>query len=314
MIFERVVKQLEIITNATDFKLENDTAVAMGKFDGVHMGHRRLLEEILARKAKGLAACVFTFDPAPAVLFGQSDGRELTTREEKRVLFRRIGVDILIEFPLDRQSAAILPEEFAREVLARRMNVRFLAAGTDLSFGAGGRGNAGLLQKMAPECGFTVKTIPKVLYKGQEISSTGVRSRIEEGDMEVAEQMLGMPYTIMGKVTHGKKLGRTLGMPTVNLIPPAGKLMPPNGVYFSVVTVRGKRFRAISNIGCKPTVTDERLLGVESYLYDFDEDVYGEEIEVGLLKFRRKEKRFSGVGELKAAMMEDISAGRGFEP
>lgn len=314
MIFERVVKQLEIITNATDFKLENDTAVAMGKFDGVHMGHRRLLEEILARKAKGLAACVFTFDPAPAVLFGQSDGRELTTREEKRVLFRRIGVDILIEFPLDRQSAAILPEEFAREVLARRMNVRFLAAGTDLSFGAGGRGNAGLLQKMAPECGFTVKTIPKVLYKGQEISSTGVRSRIEEGDMEAAEQMLGMPYTIMGKVTHGKKLGRTLGMPTVNLIPPAGKLMPPNGVYFSVVTVRGKRFRAISNIGCKPTVTDERLLGVESYLYDFDEDVYGEEIEVGLLKFRRKEKRFSGVGELKAAMMEDISAGRGFEP
>lgn len=304
---------MEIITNATDFNLERDTAAAMGKFDGVHVGHRRLLEEILTQKEKGLAACVFTFDPAPAVLFGQSDGRELTTREEKRVLFGRMGVDILIEFPLDRQSAAIPPEEFAREVLAKRMNVRFLAAGADLSFGAGGKGNAGLLQRMAPECGFTVKTIPKVRFKGQEISSTGVRAAIEAGEMEAAERMLGMPYTIMGQVSHGKKLGRTLGMPTVNLIPPEGKLLPPNGVYFSMVTVRGKRYRAISNVGFKPTVTNERLLGVESYLYDFDEDIYGEEIEVGLLKFRRHEKRFSGVGELKAAMMEDISAGRGLE-
>ena len=147
---------MEIITGTTDFYLEKDTAAAIGKFDGVHIGHRRLLEEIQACKKNGMASCVFTFDPAPAVLFGSRDSRELTTREEKRILFERMGVDILIEFPLTLESAAMPPEMFAEEVLAKRMNVRFVAAGRDLSFGAGGKGNAELLCRMGPELGFAV--------------------------------------------------------------------------------------------------------------------------------------------------------------
>lgn len=136
---------MEIIAGTTDFYLEKDTAVAIGKFDGVHLGHRRLLEEILNKKKNGLAACVFTFDPTPAVLFGLSDGKELTTREEKRRLFEHLGIDILIEFPLTKETAATEPERFVTEILAKQMNTRFVAAGEDLSFGKNGAGNAELL-------------------------------------------------------------------------------------------------------------------------------------------------------------------------
>ena len=300
---------MEIISNTTDFYLEKETAVAIGKFDGVHIGHRRLLEEILSCRSKGMAACVFTFEPAPAVLFGQSDGRELTTREEKRLLFERMNVDILIEFPLTLETAAMSPKTFVTEILAKQMNTRFIAAGNDLSFGARGEGNAELLRKMAPELGFTVRTIDKVCLNGQEVSSTYVRNRVESGDLVLAEKLMGMPYMVVGKVVQGRQIGRTLGFPTVNILPGEGKLLPPNGVYYSSVRYNGRSYRAISNVGCKPTVTDEHVMGVESYLYDFDRNIYGESIEVYLHEFRRPEQRFQDIESLKNQLEQDIAAG-----
>lgn len=301
---------MEIIAGTTDFYLEKDTAVAIGKFDGVHLGHRRLLEEIIDKKKDGLAACVFTFDPTPAVLFGLSDGRELTTREEKRRLFERLGIDILIEFPLTKETAATEPERFVSEILAKQMNTRFVAAGDDLSFGKNGAGNALLLEKMAPQLGFCVKTIEKIEVDGIEVSSTYIRKLVEEGRMEEAESMLGMPYTLVGTVEHGNHIGHTLGFPTVNLLPPAGKLLPPNGVYYAAVRYNGRVYKAISNVGTKPTVSEEKVMGVESYLYDFDQDIYGQEIEVALKGFRRPERKFSSLEELKTQLDLDIADGR----
>ena len=303
---------MEIIANTTDFYLDMETAVAIGKFDGIHIGHRRLLEEILEKKKEGLCACVFTFDPAPAVLFGWSDGRELTTREEKHLLFERMGVDMLIEFPMNPQTAAIPPETFVEEILAERMQTRFVASGNDLSFGAKGAGTPGLLKKMAPELGFQVRVIDKVCLDGRQISSTYVRSCVEKGQMELAKRLLGMPYFAAGTVVPGHQLGRTLGFPTMNLIPPKSKLLPPNGVYYSQVRCHGKLYHAISNVGYKPTVTKEQVLGIESYLYDFNENAYGESVEVHLLKFRRPEKRFDSVEELRRQLQEDVEAGAGF--
>lgn len=300
---------MEIITNTTDFYLEKETAVAIGKFDGVHIGHRRLLEEILSCKRKGMAACVFTFDPAPAILFGQSDGKELTTKEEKRLLFERMNVDILIEFPLSPENAAIPPVTFAAEILAKQMNTRFVAAGNDLSFGAKGEGNADLLRRLGPELGFTVKTIDKVRLNGQEVSSTYVRHMVESGDLILAEKLMGMPYMVAGRVATGKRIGRTLGFPTVNILPGEGKLLPPNGVYYSSVRYNGRSYRAISNVGCKPTVTDEHVMGVETYLYGFDKEIYGESIEVYLHEFRRPEQRFEDVEALRRQLQQDIEAG-----
>ena len=287
---------MEIIAGTTDFYLEKDTAAAIGKFDGVHLGHRRLLEEILNKKKNGLAACVFTFDPTPAVLFGLSDGKELTTREEKRRLFERLGIDILIEFPLTKETAATEPERFVTEILAKQMNTRFVAAGEDLSFGKNGAGNAELLEKIEVD--------------GIEVSSTYIRKLVEEGRMEEAEKMLGMPYTLVGRVEHGNHIGHTLGFPTVNLLPPAGKLLPPNGVYYAAVRYNGKVYKAISNVGTKPTVSSEKMMGVESYLYDFAQDIYGQEIEVALKSFRRPERRFGSLGELKKQLDLDIADGR----
>lgn len=301
---------MEIITNTTDFYLDRETAVAIGKFDGIHIGHRRLLEEIREKKKDGLCTCVFTFDPAPAVLFGWSDGKELTTKEEKHVLFERAGVDILIEYPMNPGTAATAPETFVTEVLAERMQTRFLAAGSDLSFGAGGSGNAQLLRKMGTELGFQVKVIAKVCLEGREVSSTYVRSCVEKGDMRLAEKLLGMPYPVMGTVVEGNRLGRKLGFPTVNLLPAGSKLLPPNGVYFSKVRHRGRLYRAISNVGYKPTVTEERVMGLESYLYDFDGDIYGEPIEVYLLQFSRPEQRFETVEALRRQLETDVEKGR----
>ena len=304
-----MVEQLEIIVNTTQFYLEKETAVAIGKFDGVHIGHRRLLEEILAQKEQGLKACVFTFDPAPAVLFGGSDGKELTTRDEKRALFERMGVDILVEFPLTPETAATPPMEFAREILAKQMNTRFIAAGTDLSFGAGGRGNAQLLRELGPELGFTVKTIEKVCVDGVEVNSTYIRQLVSQGEMIKVEQYLGAPYTVAGRVVHGNQIGRTIGFPTVNLLPEPTKLLPPNGVYYAGVLYQGKRYRAISNVGYKPTVSQEKRMGVESYLYDFHQEIYEEPIEVYLYDFKRPEQKFESLEKLKEQLDRDIADG-----
>ena len=300
---------MEIISRTTDFYLEKDTAAAIGKFDGVHIGHRRLLEEVLRCKKEGLKACVFTFDPPPSVFFGQTDGRELTSGEEKRLLFERMGVDILIEFPLTPETAAIPPEEFVSRILVEQMNVRLIAAGRDLSFGAKGAGNAALLQKMGSELDFRVKIIEKVCIEGQEVSSTLIRKQVEEGNITLAKQFLGMPFFIAGKVVRGNQIGRTIGFPTVNLMPDAGKLLPPAGVYFSEVRVRDKIYRSITNVGCKPTVTDAGIATVETYLYDFSGDLYGEDIEVYLHEFHRPEQRFESLEHLKHQLETDIRAG-----
>lgn len=303
---------MEIIANTTQLDIGRETAAAIGKFDGIHIGHRRLLEEILSRKKKGLAVSVFTFDPPPAAFFGRKEEKELTTKEEKRLLFERMGVDILIEFPLNRETAGTPPEIFAEKILAEQMRVRFLAAGTDLSFGAKGAGNAALLRRLAPELGFEFMTIDKVCLDGREISSTLVRGCVERGEMESAERMLGMPYMIAGEVVRGKQLGRTLGFPTVNIHPAVNKLLPPNGVYFSQVCYRGKMYHAVSNVGYKPTVTNEKVMGIESYLYDFQENIYGEPIEVCLCSFLRPERRFDNVEALRRQLCEDIAAGELF--
>lgn len=298
---------MELIRETTDFQLHMDTAVALGKFDGIHMGHRRLLAEL--ERQEGLRTCVFTFDPPPAVLFGASDGRELSTREEKRRLFERMGVDILIEFPLNSRTAAVSPEDFVREFLHGRMRARYIAAGEDISFGRNGAGDAALLNSMGEELAFHTEIIDKVCIDGAQVSSTRIRRCVETGAMEEAGRLLGAPYPVYGTVVPGNRIGRTIGFPTVNLCPPGSKLLPPRGVYYSRVCCGKKHYAAISNIGCKPTVETSGRIGLESYLYDFEQDIYGQEIEVELLAFRRPEQRFADIEALKRQLQEDIAAG-----
>lgn len=301
-----------IIENTTEFALEHKSAVAVGKFDGIHLGHRKLLGKILEQKEKGFAAVVFTFDTSAGAFFGGEE-KELSTREEKRAAFARMGIDVLIEFPLNKETAATEPEEFVRRYLARQMQTAYLCAGPDITFGRRGAGNKELLARYEKVCGYRLELIEKVQVDGGEVSSTRVRSAVRAGEMEAAARMLGMPYSMSGRVEHGRRLGRTLGMPTANLLPEADKLLPPAGVYYSSVLLNGRIYRGISNVGCKPTVSRENIMGVETYLYDFDDSIYGSQITVQLHAFRRPEKKFDNVEALRAQLMLDIAAGREFE-
>ncbi len=301
---------MQVIHGTTEFETEGKCAVAIGKFDGIHLGHQELLRHILEQKARGWKAVVFTFDPPPAVLFGTAQDKELMIGEEKRAAFEKMGVDVLVEFPLSYETAAILPEDFIRGTLVKKMHTAYLAAGTDVTFGSRGAGNAALLHRMAEPCGYEVHIIDKVCYNGKEVSSTGVRQAVEEGRMEEAACLLGAPYEIWGTVQHGNRFGRTIGMPTVNLIPSVKKLLPPRGVYYSEVFLEGRRMAGITNIGYKPTVSEAGRIGVETYIYDFDREIYGETIKVFLLGFKRPEQKFRDADELKEQMGRDIEEGR----
>lgn len=303
---------MQIIENTTEFYLERKSAVALGKFDGIHLGHRRLLERVMEQKKKGLQAVVFTFDTPVASFFG-GDSKELSTREEKREAFSRLGVDVLIEFPLNRETAATEPADFVARYLAGQMRTEYLCAGPDLSFGRGGAGDYALLAAYAGTYGYHVELIDKVRVDGEEVSSTRVRRAVRAGEMEKVSAMLGAPYRVSGKVVHGRQLGRQLGMPTANLLPDERKLLPTNGVYYSQAKLGDKIYRSISNVGYKPTVSEEKVMGVETYLYDFTGEIYDRDMTVELLAFRRAEQAFENVEALRKQIGADVEAGRKFE-
>ena len=178
---------MQIISGTTEINWEQHTAVAIGKFDGIHQGHRRLLDQIIRAKEDGLAATVFTFDPPPSVFFSGKPQAELTTKEEKRRIFDKMGIDLLVEFPMNARTAAMPPETFVSRVLHEQLKARYIAAGTDLSFGDRGKGDWHLLKAMAEKMGYQVQVIDKIMYGGREISSTFVREEILKGNMELAE-------------------------------------------------------------------------------------------------------------------------------
>lgn len=295
---------MNIITDI-QFHMEEPCCVAIGKFDGIHVGHQKLLEQVLAAKEDGLAAVVFTFHPSPNALFTGEKQEELTTPAEKRAFFARLGVDILWEFPMNRQTAAMAPVTFIEQVLVRQLKAKVVAAGSDVSFGHKGAGDMELLKRYARIHGFEVTEIEKVCIGGTPVGSTQVRGEVRAGHMERAAQLLGRPYTFRGTVCHGRNLGKTLDMPTVNLIPEEGKLFPPFGVYFSRVRIGESVYRGITNIGRKPTVGEKEAVGVETYIYDFSEEIYGSVIEVQLLSYKRPEQRFESVEALKEQLARD---------
>ena len=301
---------MQIISETTEFHIDEKSAVAIGKFDGIHLGHRKLLNYILEEKKDGLKTVVFTFDPPPEEFFTGHSVRQLFTREEKRIAFEKMGIDVLIEFPLTEATAATEPEDFVRRILVQQINADYIAAGTDVSFGNKGRGDQYLLRSLSKELGYELELIDKVRLDGEEISSTRVRNEIADGNMPMAKRLLGAGYSVSGIVEHGRHIGHTIGVPTVNILPPDNKLLPPYGVYSSNVTIDGEVFKGMTNIGRKPTISEKEKVGVETYLYDFDRDVYGKYMEVELLEFLRPEMKFDSIEALKAQIESDLKAAR----
>lgn len=314
-----------IISGTTRFQIEEPTAVVLGKFDGVHIGHQHLIKKLLAQKEQGLKTVVFTFDKSPASLFIQdgSTYRELCTPEEKRTIFEQMGVDILMEFPMNAETAMISPEAFITDILQGQLNCRYLAAGEDVTFGYLGLGDRHLLAQYSDKCGYTLEILEKLLVSSvfseetayEEIGSTGIRREISAGNMERAARLMGRRFCVTGKVVFGLQLaGTALNMPTANVRWPENKVFPAFGVYFTKAYVDGAEYEAVTNVGRKPTVTEEEEGEVlaETYLYDFTGDLYGREITLVFYAFHRAEERFDSLELLKEQLRKDGLAGRDF--
>ncbi len=293
---------MECITGTTEFEIADETAISLGKFDGLHIGHQLLVERILKKKDEGLKSLIFTFD------FGERPA--LLLPEERRELLKKWGVDYLIECPFTETVSHMEAEAFVREILVKRLHVKYLAVGTDFRFGYNRMGSYRLLQEMQEECGFQVEVVEKACYDGEEISSTRIRRELEQGHMELVNQLLGYTFSVTGEVLHGRRIGRTLGLPTTNLLPEKRKLLPPNGVYATRTRIASERFEGITNIGYKPTVGAEKQKGVETFLFDLDRNLYGEILTVYFYGFERPEQKFESLDILKERIEQDVLWGR----
>jgi len=288
-------------------------ALAMGVFDGVHLGHRAVIDSAIADARKtGGQAMVVTFEPHPIrVLRPESAPRLLASLQHKEILLERLGLDGLVVVPFDRIFAELPPGQFVGRLVESCRNLSSISVGADWRFGAGRAGNAELLTQLGSEHGYQTFAIDAVSHGSDPISSTRIRAAIDCGDLDEAKALLGRDYTVLGTVVAGKQLGRTIGVPTANLRVQSEQL-PPDGVY-AVRCLHGERIiDGVANLGVRPTIqNDAHTRQLEVHLLDFDEEIYGDTLEVTFVQFLRGEKKFDGINALKAQIAEDIEAARG---
>ena len=293
-----------------DIVQNEPTVVTLGKFDGIHRGHQKLLDAVHKEaKSRGLQTALFTFDISPQTMIGISKYRVIMTNDEKRDLAQSFGIDIMVECPFTEELRNMEAEDFVEKILVGRLNAKAIVIGDDFGFGKGRKGTPEFLSKRAGKYGFTVDVIEKEKDGDRDISSTYVREELVLGHIEKANELLGYEFFVKGEVVHGMHIGTGLGFPTINMIPNKEKILPPNGVYATVTDIDGESYRSITNIGIKPTVEGKNL-GVETFIYDFEGSLYGKKAYVKLLRFIRPEKKFSSVEELKKQVDRDIEAGR----
>lgn len=282
------------------------TAVALGKFDGIHIGHQLLVNGLLQEKEKGRQALVFTFDFTPNETLYKGVKKNIYTPEEKAHYFEELGIDVLLEYPFTKEFASLSPEDFVVECLVKQLGVRAVYVGEDFRFGKGRSGKVSMLEAMGEQYHFEVHAVSKKLRHGKPVSSTVIRDLLET-NFHSANDMLGKPYFVYGEVVHGKHLGSTIGYPTINQVIPSQKLVPAVGVYASRVVVDGVTYKGISNLGKKPTIEGQHQLGLETYILDYTGNLYGSKIKTELLYFIRPEEKFSSVEALKKQIGNDVA-------
>lgn len=300
---------MQVIAGTREFQIKEPTVVTIGKFDGRHKGHQKLLQRmLLLGKQKGFRTAIFTFDMAPAGVVSGKKQSLITTNAERRNNMEKTGIDYLVEYPFNQEVAQMPPEEFVERILVGQMKAQAIVAGTDCGFGYRRAGDAALLQRLAPDYGYEAVIIEKEQDEHRDISSTYIREQLDEGHIGKANELLGEPYAIHGEVVHGNHIGAPLlGFPTANLLPPPEKYLPRFGVYASRVLIDGRYYGGVSNIGAKPTINGENPVGVETFVLGLESgvDLYGKNIEVQLLDFERPEQKFAGLKELKARIELD---------
>ncbi len=285
--------------------------VAIGVFDGVHLGHKAVISTSAEHaKAANGTPVVVTFDPHPEkVLRPEAAPHLLTASRHKIALIRDLGVEHLLVIKFDKQFAATEPEDFVQALVEYSKPLREICVGHEWAFGKNRRGDLQLLKKLGAQFDFNVVGIRPVTVNGKLVSSTTIRRAIEAGDLQKAAAMLGRPYTILGTVVRGDNLGKKIGFPTANLSAHSEQF-PPNGVYLAEAKLEGVIYPGVVNLGYRPTVSSEKERVLEIYLLDFDRDIYGDDLELRFLRYLRPEKKFESIEALTRQIEADVNQAR----
>lgn len=283
--------------------MANKTSVALGYFDGLHKGHMKILHSALSSSGDGVEPFVLLFDCHPQTVIGKTAPSSIMTKDDRDSLLSEMGFHILtIPFTDIREMSA---KEFVEEILFRKLNAKTVCCGFNYRFGKNASGDSKTLSELCKNYGIETIVESEQTVDGETVSSTKIRSLIEDGNITLVNKLLGRPFGYTLEVIHGNKNGRLLGFPTANQAFPENFTVPKYGVYASKTTVDGKIYRSITNIGIRPTLSDDTLLS-ETHIIGFDRDLYGEKIKVELLKFIRSERKFNSLEEVFTQVREDI--------
>lgn len=298
-----------VIQNTRDFRIEVPTIVTIGTFDGVHLGHQKILHRIAEIKAQtGLKTLVLTFDPHPRkVLFPeQKDLKLLTGIEERLELLEKNGIDICVVYPFDTEFSQTDSSYYIEQILLKQLHVNYLAIGHDHRFGKNRSGNLDTLLDYSRRFGFSLEEISAKDIDQIAVSSSKIRKALEDGQLELANSFLGHPYFITALVVKGKQLGRQLGYPTANLyLENKEKIIPAKGVYLVEVEMEGTHYHGMMSIGVNPTTDNDQITKLEVNIFDFDSDIYNRHITVRFIKRLRDEENFKDLEALKAQLRID---------
>ena len=298
-----------VVTHGSLQPASGRCALTIGNFDGVHRGHRALVERVIAAAQQNdLQSTILTFEPHPREFFAPDAAPPRLTRlRDKLELLAGIGIDRVHVARFHEGFASLSASRFVAEVLARGLGVRRLIVGRDFRFGAKRAGDFALLGEAAAQHGFALEAMPDVLFEGERVSSSGVRAALQAGDLRRAERLLGHPYTICGRVAHGEKLGRQLGFPTANIR--LGRIAPLAGIFAVEVEGMGP---AVASVGRRPTVNPLERPLLEVHLFDCDGELYGRRVRVRFLEKLRDEEKYDGLEALKEAIARDARQARAY--
>ena len=305
---------MKIIDNFNIFDKDNkqETVVTIGNFDGVHIGHKKLINTTKKYALdKGLKSVLITFSPHPLeIIKNNVPFFYIFSEEEKNIEIEKEDLDFFIKQPFTKEFGNISPEDFVN-ILIEKLNCKVLVVGEDYCFGKNRAGNVETLKRIGKEKGIEVIKISNIIIDGERVSSSIIRECINKKNIKKANMLLNKSYYILGKVVEGNKLGRTIGFPTANIIPPKNKLLPPDGVYITKTKYKNRTYDSITNIGTNPTVNNTNRT-IETYVFDFNQNLYNQYIKVCFYDWVRDVKRFSGIDELKGQIAKDIKIANNF--
>ena len=300
------------ITDITTFTTQQPTVLTIGTFDGVHLGHQKIVERVVTTaRQEGLLATVFTFFPHPRMVVQHDKGLKLIhTLEEKKQLLQQLGVDLLVVQPFNEAFAQLTAEEFVSTILVEHLNVKKVIIGYDHRFGRNRTANIDDMRLFGKKYGFAVEEISVQEVDEVSVSSTKIREALNKGDVTTAEHYLGTPYSLTGRVVHGLKLGRTLGYPTANIqVTEEYKLIPKDGVYAVYSYIDGRKVYGMMSIGKNPTI-ERKGASIEVYFFDFNGNLYDQKLTIEFVQYLREEQKFDTIDLLKKQLQDDETAAR----